>query len=324
MLSMNNIRILATQPVDDYCREQLSRFGQVDISPDMKVDTLQRELTNVSALIVRGQAPITREVIAAAPMLRVIGRTGVGYDTIDIEAATERGIPVVYTPGVGARAVAEAAMAFMLALCKSIGYWDTELKAGHWGTRYTFQGRDLDGQTLGIIGLGRIGSLVARMAQPFEMRVIAYDPYIDPTIGQALGVEMMGLDEVLRQADFLTLHCPENDETRGFINRQRLEQLKQGAYLINLARGGVIESLTVVDDLLRSGHLRGAALDVFNDEPPDTSHPLFSNPQCLVSPHSMATTRGAMTRIFRSMTDDMTSILEGRSPQHVVNPQVLR
>lgn len=320
---MTQTRILATQPVDDYCRQHLSRFGQVHISPDMKVETLRQEIATATALVVRGQAPITREVIQAAHGLRVIGRTGVGYDTIDVAAATERGIPVVYTPGVGARAVAEAAMAFMLALCKSIGYWDTELKAGHWGTRYTFQGRDLDGQTLGIIGLGRIGTLVARMAMPFEMRVIAYDPYIDPAYGKALGVEMMGLDEVLRQADFLTLHCPENDETRGFINRQKLELLKPGAYLINLARGGVIESLTVVDDLLRSGHLRGAALDVFNDEPPDPAHPLFTNPRCLVSPHSMATTLGAMTRIFRSMTDDMVAILEGRAPQFVVNPQVL-
>lgn len=320
---MTHARILITQPVDDYCRQHLSRFGHVEQAPDMTVETLKREIASATALVVRGQAPITREVIEAATQLKVIGRTGVGYDTIDISAASDRGIPVVYTPGVGARAVAEAAMAFMLSLCKSIGYWDTELKAGHWATRYSVQGRDLDGQTLGIIGLGRIGSLVARMAQPFEMRVIAYDPYLDPAIGNSLGVEMMGLDQVLAQSDFLTLHCPENDETRGFINREKLEQLKAGAYLINLARGGVIESLDVVDDLLRSGHLRGAALDVFNDEPPDPRHPLFTNPKCLVSPHSMATTLGAMTRIFRSMTDDMVAILEGRPPQHVVNPQVL-
>jgi phosphoglycerate dehydrogenase-like enzyme len=247
---MSSTIVLATQPVDDYCREVLGRFAPIRIATDMKEPTLRDEIRDAIALVVRGQAPVTSAVIDAAPALRVIGRTGVGYDTIDIAAATARGIPVVYTPGVGARAVAEATLAFMLALCKSIQFWDSELRAGNWNSRYQFQGRDLDGRTLGIIGLGRIGKLVAVMAKPFRMRIVAHDPYIDPSIGEVLGV--------------------------------------------------------------------------FNDEPPDPAHPIFRNPNCLVSPHSMATTLGAMTRIFQSMSDDVAAILEGRAPRNVVNPEALR
>jgi D-3-phosphoglycerate dehydrogenase len=315
--------ILATQVLDDYACAVLEPFAPVRVASSMQEATLRQEIQHAIGLVVRGQAPITAAVIDAAPHLKVIGRTGVGYDTIDIAAATRRGIPVVYTPGVGARAVAEATLGFMLALCKMITHWDRELKAGNWHARYQTQGRDLDGQTLGIIGLGRIGKLVADMARPFHMRVVAFDPYVDSATGLTHGVEMLPMNDVLQQADFLTLHCPQNSETLGFINRPRLEMLKPGAYLINLARGGVIDSLDTVDALLRNGHLGGAALDVFNDEPCDTRHPLFQNRNLLVSPHAMATTRGAMTRIFKAMSDDMAAVFQGRTPDHVVNPETL-
>ncbi len=320
---MRHAIILATQVLDDYANSVLQTFAPLKVAKDMNEATLCQEVAHAIGLVVRGQAPITAAVIDAAPHLKVIGRTGVGYDTIDIAAATRRGIPVVYTPGVGARAVAEATLGFMLALCKMITYWDSELKAGNWNARYQAQGRDLDGKTLGIVGLGRIGKLVAQMAQPFNMRIVAFDPYIDPATGTALGVTMLDMDSVLQQADFLTLHCPQNAETLGFINRPQLEKLKPGSYLINLARGGVIDSLDTVDALLRNGHLRGAALDVFNDEPCDTRHPLFQNSNLLVSPHAMATTLGAMTRIFKAMSDDMAAILQGHPPENVVNPETL-
>ena len=322
-LPMPSPIILATQVLDDYAESVLQTFAPLHIASNMQEATLCREIQPAIGLVVRGLAPITAAVIDAAPHLKVIGRTGVGYENIDIAAATRRGIPVVYTPGVGARAVAEATLGFMLALCKMITYWDSALKAGDWNSRYQAQGRDLDGKTLGIIGLGRIGKLVAEMARPFNMNVVAYDPYIDPALGASLGVTMLSMEAVLQQADFLTLHCPQNAETFGFINRQKLEMLKPGAYLINLARGGVIDSLDTVDALLRNGHLRGAALDVFNVEPCDTRHPLFQNSNLLVSPHSMATTLGAMTRIFKAMSDDMAAIFQGRPPESVVNPETL-
>ncbi|MEY2952058.1 MAG: hypothetical protein RLZZ401_145 [Pseudomonadota bacterium] len=316
-------RIYATQSLDTYATERLSRLGDFVVSSDPVELVMLREIVDATALVVRGQAPITAAVIAAAPGLKVIGRTGVGYDTVDIAAATARGIPVVFTPGVGARAVAEAAMAYMLALCKMIPYWDVQLKSGNWKSRYAVQGRDLDCRTLGIVGFGRIGQMLAEMAQPFNMRIVAHDPIGDVQRAAALGVELLPLDALMRSADFISLHCPPAPDTLGLINRERLSLVKPGTYLINLARGVVIESFDVLHEMLQNGQLGGVALDVFDPAPPDVSHPLFSHPGCIGSPHSMATTRGAMTRIFKSMADDMAAILEGRRPNFVVNPEVL-
>ncbi len=316
--------VLASQPMNAYAESILSRYGECRVATDMSEQTLCREIRDAVALVVRGQAPVTAAVIAAAPKLKVIGRTGVGYDTIDIPAATVRGIPVVHTPGVGARAVAEAAVAFMLALCKMIPYWDEQLKGGNWNARYGIQGNDLDGHTVGIVGFGRIGKLVAELLAPFNMTVLAHDPVKDLETAQRLNVTMVEMDELLDRSNFLTLHLPENAETMGFINRDKLSRLQKGSYLINLARGGVIDSLDLVDEFLSNGHLAGAALDVFNQEPPNLKHPIFRHKNILVSPHSMATTQGAMKRIFQSMADDMSAILDGRVPAHVVNREVLK
>ena len=317
-------KIFATAEIDDYCFSTLSRYGRIEIASSHDETVLAQEAVGAMAIIVRGHAPITAKVMDAAGKLKLIGRTGVGFDTIDISAATARGIPVVYAPGAGARAVAEAAMTYMLALCKLMTTWDREMRAGNWRSRYQYQGTDFDGKTLGIVGLGRIGQIVARMATPFEMKVIAYDPYLDPKVAESLHVKLMSLEDVLRQSDFLTLHCPMNTETAGMINAGRLAQMKKGAYLVNLARGGVIDSLDSVYQALLSGHLAGAALDVFNEEPPSFSHPIFRLQNCLTSPHAMATTVGAMKRIFQSMTDDMVAVLEGKKPKYVVNPEVLK
>jgi D-3-phosphoglycerate dehydrogenase len=316
-------KVLATAQLDEYATRVLSRFGEFVIAPDMRASTLAEMMDGVVALAVRGAAPITEAVLARAPHLRVIGRTGVGYDTVDIAAASRRGIPVIYTPGAGARAVGEAAMTFMLALSKLLVFWDRQLKSGNWKSRLETQGGDLDGRTLGIIGLGRIGRVLAEMARPFNMTILAYDPYLESTAGQDLGVHMVGFEELLRRSDFVSLHCPQTPETRGMINRERLSWMKPGSYLINLARGGVIESLDLLDEALASGHLAGVALDVFEPSPPDVSHPLFRHPNCLTSPHAMATTQAAMTRIFRSMADDMAAVLRGERPNFVVNPDIL-
>jgi phosphoglycerate dehydrogenase-like enzyme len=317
-------QIYSTQSLDDYATGVLSRYAPFKVASEPVEQVMRREIDGAIALVVRGQAPITAAVMDGAPGLRVIGRTGVGYETVDIAAATARGIPVVFTPGVGARAVAEAAVGFMLALCKMIPFWDRQLKAGDWKSRYGQQNRDLDGKTLGIVGFGRIGQLLAGMVKPFEMEVVAFDPFVSREAGAALGVEMLELPELMRRSDFISLHCPQIPETQGFINREMLSLTKPGSYLVNLARGGVIESLDVLDELLASGQLAGVALDVFDPAPPDVSHPLFRHPNCITSPHSMATSLGAMTRIFRSMANDMAAILDGRPPQFVVNPETLR
>lgn len=320
---MPDSQIYSSQPLDDYATDVLSRYGRFTVASDPVESVMCREVHDAVAIVCRGAAPITAAVMDAAPRLQVIGRTGVGYESVDIAAATARGIPVVFTPGVGARAVAEAAIGFMLALCKMIPYWDKQLKAGHWKARYGAQNRDLDGKTLGIVGFGRIGQMLAQMAKPFEMTVVAFDPYASPDAARELNVELLSIDELMRRSDFISLHCPQTPETQGFIDRKRLLLAKPGSYLINLARGGVIESLDVLDELLTSGHLGGVALDVFDPAPPDTAHPLFRHDQCIGSPHAMATSLGAMTRIFRCMADDMVAILDGRAPKFVVNPETL-
>jgi D-3-phosphoglycerate dehydrogenase / 2-oxoglutarate reductase len=314
--------IVATAPLNDYATSVFSAFGEIQIAQDLKEATIAALMTErVIALVVRGAAPVTAAVIAKAPALRVIGRTGVGYDTVDIQAATRRGIPVVYTPGAGARAVAEATFGFMLALSKRMMFFDAQLKAGNWKSRYEVQGGDLDGKVLGIVGLGRIGRIVAEMARPFNMTVIAYDPYVGSDIGDAYDAGMVSLDQLLAKSDFISMHCPMNAETKGMINATRLAAAKKGAYFINLARGGVVENLDVISNALLSGQLTGAAIDVFDPSPPDIHHPLFKHPACLTSPHAIATTAGAMTRIFKSMADDMATVLRGGHPDNVVNPE---
>ncbi len=318
--------VYATQPLNDYAQKVLGRHGPIRLASSFEAADLAREIAGAVALVVRGAAPIYAAVMDAAPGVGVIGPNGGGYDTVDIAAATARSIPVVYTPGVGARAVAEAALAFMLALCKDIAFWNGEIQCGHWKSRYTHQSRDLDGATLGIVGLGRIGGLLAEMAKPFNMRLIAHDPYVSAPAAAARGVELVGLDELMGQSDFISLHCPLTDETRGFMNRARLEQAKPGAYFINLARGGVVDGVSAYDtlyEMLVEGRLAGVGIDVFEPSPPDTSHPLFAHPRFTGSPHSLATSQAAMRRIFQSMADDMAAILNGQMPQHVVNPEVL-
>jgi D-3-phosphoglycerate dehydrogenase / 2-oxoglutarate reductase len=321
---MPSALVLATAPLNDYAATLLAQFGDIVVAPDVRESTLAGLMPGTVALVVRGAAPITAAVLANAGDLRVIGRTGVGYENVDIVAATRRRIPVVYTPGVGARAVGEATVAFMLALCKQLDYWDRQFKAGNWKSRFEVQGRDLDGQILGIIGLGRIGRMVAEMVRPFNMTLIAHDPFVSAEEGARCGARMTGsLEDLLCEADFISIHCPQLPETMGLINRARLELVKPGSYLLNLARGGMIESFDILHDALRTGRLAGVALDVFEPEPPDFSHPLFAMPNCLTAPHSMATTKGAMTRIFKSMADDMAAILRGEMPNFVVNPEVL-
>ncbi len=319
---MANKKILATGPLDDYAEKVLGEFGEIVFASDTSEPTLLSLIDGAVALAVRGVPPISANLINAGADLKVIGRTGVGYSNVDVAASTARKIPVIFTPGAGARAVAEASMTFMLALCKMVTHWDRELKAGNWKSRFESQGRDLDGGTLGIVGLGRIGQILAELAHPFNMTILAHDPYVEQKRAADLGVERVELDDLMRQSDFISIHCNQTEETTGMINRERIGLVKPGSYLINLSRGGLVESLDVLDEALESGTLAGVGLDVFEPEPPDVSHPIFKRDNCLTAPHSMGTTVGAMTRIYKSMSDDMAAVLRGERPGFVVNPEV--
>ena len=318
------VTILATGPIDQVAIDILRPFGEVQVTPNGEPESILPLVGDAIGIAVRGGGGVDRRVIEAGQNLRVIGRSGVGVDNVDVEAATRHGIPVVYTPAAGASAVAEGAMAYMLALCKQINYWDQQLKSGNWESREESRPADLYGAVLGIVGLGNIGQTLAKLARPFGMSILAHDPYVTPQRASELGVELVSLEHLLARGDFISIHTPLTPETKGLINRQRLKLVKHGAYLINLARGGVVDSLDTLYEALKEGVLAGVGLDVFAPEPPDVSHPIFQLPNCLTSPHSMGMTEGAMTRIFQSMAEDMAAVLKGSRPRFVVNPEVFQ
>ncbi len=311
-------RIVATAPIDQCAVEILERVAPVEIAPAPDEGVVTGMLDGTIAIVCRGEGKVTGRMISACPTLRVIGRPGAGFDAVDVGAATTRKIPVVYAP-VGGFAVAEGALALLLALVKKIVLADSLVKTGQWNKRYEILTGDMTGRTLGIIGLGRIGSHLAKLARSFDMTVLGYDPFVTRT-----DVETVSLDELLARADFISLHVPLHEQTRGLINREHIARMKRGAILINTARGGVLESLDVLADALESGQLGGVGLDVFPAEPPDCSHRIFRQPNVLCAPHLLGVSQLAMDRIFRSMATDMVAVLDGRLPKFCVNPEVLQ
>jgi len=317
------MKILATAPIDQTAIDILSPYGEIITAPDDREDTLVSLAADAEVIVVRGVAQITETIIEAADKLKVIGRTGVGINNIDIASATARGIPVVFTPGANSRAVAEAAMAFLLALAKRVTYWDGQTKANEWSSRYHSMNDDLEGKTLGIVGFGNIGQQLARLATPFDMKIIACDPYTRPDIAAELGVEMVPLDELIKRSKYISLHTVLTPETEGMINDKNLQYLQTGSYLINLSRGEAIDSLDTILEALNDGRLAGAGLDVFVPEPADISHPIFKHPNFLTAPHVASLTKNAIDTIHLWMANDIKAVLEGERPKNLVNPEVL-
>lgn len=318
----NDHRIVSTGTVSPFAAQILGRYGRIEVAPKTDEETLISMMPGTIALLVRGVTRISANVIEAARELRVIGRTGTGYDNVDIAAATRCGVPVVFTPGAGTRAVAEGTFAMILSHVKRLPELDRKTRSGDWAARDKTIIGDLQGSTLGIIGLGRIGREVAHIARAFDLRVIAYDPGISKEDAHLHGAELLALDELLQRSDILSFHAPLNDQTRGIFDRRRLNLTKKGVILVNLARGGLIESLDVLYEGLTSGQLSAVGLDVFPVEPPDTSHPLFSHPNVLFTPHAMGLSVKSSEAIFSMASTGMAEVLEGNVPKHVVNPEV--
>jgi phosphoglycerate dehydrogenase-like enzyme len=300
----------------------LSPFGEILIAPSPEEDVLLSLLEGAVGLVMRAEGRADARLIEAARDLKVIGRSGAGYDNVDIEAATKRGIPVVYTPGANARAVAEAALTMMLALSKKLFFWDKQLKQGNWKSRDKTRSGDMDGATLGIIGFGRIGQKLTELVGSLNMTVLAYDPYVPREGFQKLNAQPVELKALLQQSDFISLNAALTNETRRMINRASLQQVKPGAFLINTARGGLIESLDILLEALTDGRLAGVALDAYDPEPPDVSHPVFQHPGCIATPHALTMTPRSMGRVFENMATDMAAVFEGRKPRQAVNPDV--
>lgn len=320
--TVNHRRILATGPVPSLARELLSPFASIEVASSTDEPNLISLAQGAIGLIVRGVVPISRRLIEAGTDLRVIGRTGAGYDNVDIHAATKHGIPVVFAPGAGTRAVAEGTLLMLLALAKRLRELDEKTRAGQWSARDELAIGDLYGATLGIIGLGRIGSQVGRLAQAFGMKVIANDPMVAKDAAAAMGVGLVSLEELLGSADFISLHAPLNEHTRELVNAVRLRLVKRGAVLVNLARGGLLADLDVLYEALESGRLSALGLDVYPNEPPNVSHPIFRRVDVICTPHCMGLSSRAAHATFSMVSEGMADVLRGRIPANVVNPEV--
>jgi D-3-phosphoglycerate dehydrogenase len=272
---------------------------------------------DVAAMVVRSETKITRAIIEAAPLLRVVGRAGVGVDNVDSEAATQRGIVVMNTPGGNTISTAELTFAMLMALARKIPQAHASMKAGEWN-RKAFSGVELYNKTLGILGMGRIGTEVARRAIAFGMRVLAYDPYLTLSRANALQVELVELDEVFARCDFITVHMPMSDETRGMINAAAFAKMKPGARVVNCARGGIIDEADLAE-AVRSGKVAGAALDVYVTEPPPKDFSLRDLPQVVMTPHLGASTDEAQENVGIEVAESITDFLLNGVVRNAVN-----
>ncbi|MBI2948526.1 MAG: phosphoglycerate dehydrogenase [Verrucomicrobia bacterium] len=269
------------------------------------------------AMVVRSETKITRAVMEAAPKLRVVGRAGVGVDNVDVEAATQRGIVVMNTPGGNTISTAELTFSMLMALARKIPQAHSSMKAGEWN-RKAFQGVELCNKTLGILGMGRIGSEVARRAMAFGMRVLAYDPYLALSRAKALQVEMVELDELYARSDFITVHMPMSDETKGMINAAGFAKMKKGVRVLNCARGGIINE-TDLCAAIQSGQVAGAALDVYETEPPPNDFVLRGLPQVIMTPHLGASTEEAQDNVGIEVAEAITDFLLNGAVRNAVN-----
>lgn len=264
--------------------------------------------------------PFTPKVLSAAKQLKVVSRTGVGYDAIDVKAATENGVAVCIALGSNNRAVADYAFGLLLACSRRLLENLSEVPKGGW-KRY--QGRDAAGATIGIVGLGAIGKEVAKRARGFDMRVLAYDVYKDEAFAAQHGVTYVSLEQLLRESDYVTLHILLNEQTKHMINAERLALMKPTAYLINTARGGIVDTQALYE-ALKEKRIAGAALDVFENEPLEADSPLRSLDNVYLSPHAAGQSAQAMSLMGTMAADNVIAVLKGERPAGIVNPEVLK
>lgn len=310
-------RILVTEQLAEAGLEAMRAGGhEVDVRLEPSPAELLSLVAGARALVVRSATGVTEEVLGAARDLVVVGRAGIGLDNVDVAAATRRGVMVVNAPESNILSAAEHTMALLLAQARNLPQAHAALVGGAW-ERARWEGVELHGKTLGVVGLGRIGALVAQRASAFGMRIVAYDPYVAPERARRMGVELMELAELVGQADFLTIHLPRTPETVGLVGKELLAEAKPGIRILNVARGGIVDEEALAD-AIRSGRAGGAALDVFAAEP-TTSSPLFELPSVVVTPHLGASTREAQDKAGLTIAEQVVLALAGEFVPFAVN-----
>ena len=323
---MNRRPILLTLTGMHECgMDLLRRAGELRYATSLEPEILHREIAEADALVIRTAGTIDAALMDHAPRLRVIGRHGVGYDQVDVPAATARGIQVVYTPGANTQSVAEHALAFMIGLSKHFPQQGRALLEGRYNDRTKHVGRDLVGRTIGIIGFGRIGRRLGEIVHAaFRMRVLYNDIVAaPPDIEVRAGARRVGLEELLRESEYVTLHVPLDDSTRRLINPQTLALMRPDAILINTCRGPVVDEPAVAA-ALDAGKLWGYGADVFTVEPPEAEHPIIGRGDVMLTPHSAAQATESLQNMARGVAEDVIGVLGGREPLNPVNdPQAV-
>lgn len=296
----------------------LERGYKLRLGSNLSQEVLVKEVKDCDAILTRSIALISKGVIEAGKNLKVIAKYGVGLDNIDVEAAAEKGVYVTNTPEANANTVAEHVMAFMLSLAKQLPAADKELRSGNYGARHQLPSIDLAGKTLGIIGLGRIGTLLAqKAAKGFGMKVIGYDSYLAASPHPDLEVKT-DLEELFKSADVISLHLPLTATTKGAIGSREFSWMKPTAYFVNASRGGIVKEEDLIA-ALKAGEIAGAGIDVFEVEPPDANNPLFELDNVIVSPHSAALTKEASVRMAVHAAMQVHQVLRGEKPDWAVN-----
>ncbi|MGI0150103.1 MAG: hydroxyacid dehydrogenase [Thermoplasmata archaeon] len=312
------MKILVTDGLDPAALEALRKSHDVDVDvQELDAKELLAAIPVYHALIVRSRTKVTKDVLSRGRQLKVVGRAGVGVDNIDVQEATARKIAVVNAPTASTVSVAELALGHMVSLLRHLTDADRSVKAGKW-EKARFEGRELFGKTLGLLGSGRIGAEVAKRAQAFGMRVIAHDPYLPPATAEGLGIRLVDQGPLFREADVLSVHAALTPETRGLIGASQLAKMKREAILVNCARGEIVDEAALAE-ALRSGRIAGAAIDVFAKEPPAGS-PLLNAPNIVFTPHLGASTVEIRARAGAVVAEQVMKVLNGQRPDFLVNP----
>lgn len=314
------MKVLVSDPLSKEGVEILEKAKsiEVEVKTGLSSEELVACIGEYDGLIVRSETKVTKEVIEAGKKLQVIGRAGVGLDNIDVPAATKKGIIVMNAPGGNTVSTAELTMGMLIALSRNIPQADKSVKSGQW-ERKKYTGVEVSGKILGVIGLGRIGSYVAQLGVAFNMKVLAYDPFISIEKAKRVGVELVDLEQLYKRSDYITLHVPKSDETKGMISKDEFEKMKDGVRIINCARGGLIDEEALCQ-ALKSGKAAGAALDVYAQEPPVGS-PLLELSNCITAPHLGASTRDAQINVGIEMAHQVVDVLSGGPVRNAVNIQ---
>jgi D-3-phosphoglycerate dehydrogenase len=310
-------RVLVTEKLAQRGLDLLTEAGyEVDEQLGLSPEELVSAVVGADALIIRSATTVTAEVLAAGTDLVVVGRAGIGLDNVDVTAATDRGVMVVNAPQSNILSAAEQAMALLLAQARNIPQAHSALVAGKW-ERSKWTGVELHGKTLGVVGLGRVGALVAQRAMAFGMHLVAYDPFISADRAKHMGVELMGIEELVAESDFVTIHLPKTPETLGLFGRDLLAKAKPGLRIINTARGGIVDE-DALADAIKDGQIQGAGLDVFAKEP-TTESPLFELPSVIVAPHLGASTAEAQDKAGVTIAEQVILALNGDFVPYAVN-----